>query len=299
MAASDIAPDPEYLTTRELAELLRIKERKVYDLAASGDVPCSRATGKLLFPRRAIEAWIARHSSGPEGELLQPRPGVFLGSHDPLLEWALRDSRCGLATYFDGSLDGLERFARREGVATGLHVYEPESDGWNLSLARSRFAAQPVVLVELAWRERGLIVGPGSEARIRGIADLEGLRMVSRQAEAGSQVLLEHLLRQAGFDESCCRSTALVRTETDAALVVLEGRADAAFGLMGLARQHRLGFVPLVRERFDLLVDRRDWFEPPMQRFLAFCRSAAFIERARDLHGYDVSGFGTVHFNGE
>ena len=50
----------EYLTTRELAELLRIKERKVYDLAASGKVPCSRATGRLLFPRAEIEAWIER-----------------------------------------------------------------------------------------------------------------------------------------------------------------------------------------------------------------------------------------------
>ena len=54
----------QYLTTRELAELLRIKERKVYDLAASGEVPCSRATGKLLFPREAIDAWLQRHSDG-------------------------------------------------------------------------------------------------------------------------------------------------------------------------------------------------------------------------------------------
>jgi excisionase family DNA binding protein len=86
----------EYLTTKELAGLLRIKERKVYDLAASGQVPCSRATGKLLFPRRAVEAWIASKSSGPVVET--SRPDVFLGSHDPLLEWSLRESRCGLAT---------------------------------------------------------------------------------------------------------------------------------------------------------------------------------------------------------
>ncbi|MEP3304507.1 MAG: helix-turn-helix domain-containing protein, partial [Roseibium sp.] len=44
---------PRYLTTRELADLIRVKERKVYDLAATGDVPHSRATGKLLFPRDA------------------------------------------------------------------------------------------------------------------------------------------------------------------------------------------------------------------------------------------------------
>ena len=92
----------EYLTTRELAALLRIKERKVYDLAASGTVPCSKAMGKLLFPRTEIEAWIAagrhrpesrqdiRRGSAPRSSFV--RPNVVLGSHDPLLEWALRES---------------------------------------------------------------------------------------------------------------------------------------------------------------------------------------------------------------
>ncbi|MEX0340492.1 MAG: helix-turn-helix domain-containing protein, partial [Arenibacterium sp.] len=48
----------DYLTTRELADLLRIGERKVYDLAANGEVPCVRAVGKLLFPRAEITAWL-------------------------------------------------------------------------------------------------------------------------------------------------------------------------------------------------------------------------------------------------
>ena len=59
----------EYLTTQQLAELLHIKERKVYDLAAAGEVPCSRVTGKLLFPRRQIEEWMARF---PEFSLADP-----------------------------------------------------------------------------------------------------------------------------------------------------------------------------------------------------------------------------------
>jgi len=99
--------ETEYLTTRELAELLRIKERKVYDLAASGDVPCSRAMGKLLFRRREIDAWLARSRSGGVSTGTVQRPNVLLGSYEPILEWALRESRCGLATFLDGSLDGL------------------------------------------------------------------------------------------------------------------------------------------------------------------------------------------------
>ena len=54
----------------------------------------------------------------------------------------------------------------------------------------------------------------------------------------------------------------------------------------------------MLRERFDLLVERRTWFEPEMQRLVEFCRSDDFRRKAEELRGYDVSGFGRVHFNG-
>jgi len=286
----------EYLTTRELAALLRVKERKVYELAAAGEVPCSRATGKLLFPRRAVEAWLAAKGSGfgPAPS----RPNVVLGSHDPLLEWALRESGCGLASFFDGSLDGRERFAAGEGVASGLHLLEAASGEWNVPAVRARFAADPVVLVEWAWRERGLIVAPGAEAAIGGLADLRGRRLVPRQPAAGCQGLLERLLAEAGVEAGEIEPIAAARTESDAALAVLEGKAEAAFGLRALAVQYRLGFVPVVRERYDLLVERRAWFEAPLQRLIAFCRSPAFAARLGELPGYDCAGLGRVHFNG-
>ena len=287
----------DFLTTRELAELLRVKERKIYELAAEGEVPCSRATGKLLFPRQAVSDWIARRSSGQRPAPAAVRPNVLLGSHDPLLEWALRESRCGLATFLDGSLDGLERFANGEGIATGLHVYVPGAKAWNEPLVRSRFAQDPVVLLEFAWRDRGLIVAPTPRRPIERLEDLRGLRVVPRQPEAGSQVLLAQLLEQHGLAASDIELAAPARSESDSALAVLDGKADAAFGLRCLARQYQLSFVPVVRERFDLLVDRRAWFEPPLQRLAAFCRSPAFSTKAEELLGYDVGGLGRVHFN--
>jgi excisionase family DNA binding protein len=288
----------EFLTTRELAELLRIKERKVYDLAASGQVPCSRATGKLLFARRAVEEWVASHSSGGTGERPNRGSRVFLGSQDPLLEWALRNSGADLATLFDGSLDGLERFDRGEGVATAIHVYEPATGGWNVAAVRARFEHAPVVLLEFAWRERGFVVAPGSEADFAGVAALRGRRIVPRQDAAGSQVLLKHLMGQAGLGPDDVEWTDTARTESDLAVAVLEGKADAGFGLRAMAQQLRLAFVPQVRERFDLLVDRAAWFDLPLQRLSAFCRSNTFRAKAGELGGYDVAGLGTVHFNG-
>jgi len=288
----------EYLTTKELAELLRIKERKVYDLAASGEVPCSRAMGKLLFPRDAVNAWLARRSSGLEGLAPTPLPKVFLGSHDPLLDWALRDSQCGIATYFDSSLDGIARFARREGIATGLHLYDAKSNEWNTPVVRERCGALPVVQVEWAKRQRGLILGEKLKTPVTSVAGLKGRRIVSRQAEAGAHCAFLHILEGAGLALDDLELSAPVRTEVDAALAVLDGKAEATFGLAALAAQYRLPFLPVLEERFDLVVDRRAWFDPPMQTLLDFCRLPAFLSRAQELDGYDISDFGKVHFNG-
>lgn len=291
-------PMPEYLTTKELAELLRIKERKVYDLAASGAVPCSKATGKLLFPKEAVDLWLAQHSSGPESAAARPLPNVFLGSHDPLLDWALRESRCGIATYFDSSADGLARFAKGEGLASGLHLYDAETDNWNVASVTAACAGKPAVLVEWAKRQRGLIVAPRLKSKITSLADLAGRRIVPRQAEAGAQSLFLQLAQKTALDLDALEFTAPVRNESDAVLAVLEDKADTAFGLATLADQYRLGFAPVIEERFDLIVDRRAWFEPGMQTLLAFCRSKAFQARAAELNGYDISGFGQVHYNG-
>ncbi|WP_157014745.1 helix-turn-helix transcriptional regulator [Mesorhizobium xinjiangense] len=287
----------EYLTTRELADLLRIKERKVYDLAAGGEVPCIRVVGKLLFPRHEIDAWIAASRSGP----VVPEPAVPLvlaGSHDPLLEWALRESGSGIAAFFDGSLDGVERFARREAIACGLHVHEDEG-GWNSATVRQALGNRPAVLIEFARRQRGLIVAAGNPQNVAALRDLAPLSVAKRQSSAGSQRLFEALAAEAGIDPAALAGpTAPARTEDDVAMLVLDGKADAAFGLEAMAARYRLGFVPLLEERFDILVWRRDYFDPPFQAFLRFVATPAFADRAADLAGYDMSGLGTVHFNG-
>ncbi|MGF1640518.1 MAG: substrate-binding domain-containing protein [Rhodospirillales bacterium] len=288
----------EYLTTRELAELLRIKERKVYELAASGEVPCSRALGKLLFPRRAVDSWLAGGDPTLARSTVPSPPSVLLGSHDPLLEWAMAESRSGLASFLDGSLDGLERFARREGIAAGLHLFDPDSGEWNVPFVRTRFGGQPVVLAEWAWRRRGFVVADRDRERIGRVADLRGRRVVPRQSEAGCQALLQQLLKDADVAAEEIEFTPPARTESEAVLAVFEGKAEVAFGLETLAARYRLGFVPVVDERFDLLVDRRAWFEPPFQTLLDFCRSGAFRVRLEEVEGYAAADLGRVHFNG-
>lgn len=288
----------EYLTTKELAELLRIKERKVYDLAASGSVPCSRATGKLLFPRDAVNAWLENHASNI-GNTSKSRPLVIIGSHDPLLEWALRESRCGLASYLDSSFDGLDRFEQGDGIASGLHVYDIETKDWNTPLVNARFARSDVVLVEWAKRQRGMIVSPDKSEKYQSLLDIKSSTVVPRQPEAGSQVLLEALMAEQSIDRGSVRWTTAARSEMDAVVDVLEGKADVSFGLATLAAQFRLGFIPVIEERFDLLVDRQAWFEPTWQKLIQFCRSKAFATRANELTGYNLAQQFYVHFNSQ
>jgi excisionase family DNA binding protein len=290
---------PEFLTTREVAALLRVRERKVYDLAAAGAIPCRRVTGKLLFPMAEVEAWLAGGgTAAPAPAPAHRAPAVVAGSHDPLLDWALRESGSGLASFFDGSLDGLDRLADGEAIACGLHVFEPETGGWNLGHAEARLGSAQVVLIEWARRDRGLILGPGLEG-IAGIAGLRGRRVALRQPKAGGQILFDHLMAEAGMTrDDILPVAAPARTETDAALAVASGRAEAAPGLAAMARQHRLGFLPLVTERYDIAIDRRAYFEPRWQALVAFCRSPAFAAKAAELGGYDLSGHGRVHWNG-
>lgn len=284
--------NPDYLTTREVAALLRVRERKVYDMAAAGEIPCRRLIGKLLFPRADIERWLG----GAATRTTAAGSAVVAGSHDPLLEWAIRESGSGLATMFDGSLDGLDRLAEGAAVAAGLHVPDPESGGWNVDAASQRLGGASAALVGWARRRRGLIF-PNGRA-LPDLTALRGLRLVRRQPKAGAGIWLQATLAGAGLADSVAWTDAVARTETEAATMVAQGEADAAPGLEASARPFGLNFLPLTLEAFDLAVDRRAWFEPPLQKLFAFARTAAFAAKAAALGGYDLDDLGAVRWNG-
>ena len=294
-------PAPEMMTTREVAAYLRVKERKVYDLVRGGRIPCSRVTGKWLFPKSLIELWVAQGMEGRGALTPPPPPPVVAGSHDPLLDWCLRESGSELALHPGGSLDGLQRLAAGKALVAGVHVLDPESGTYNLPLIERHLAGAPVIAIRWASRRQGLVVAAGNPLGIAGIADLEarGVRVVQRQDEAGSQILLNHLLAEAGLDAT--RLDLLphpARGELDLALAVAQDKADAGLAIEAVARQLGLDFVPLSEERYDLVLGRRDYFEPPIQHLLAFARTPTFAARAAELAGYDVSALGEVVYNG-
>jgi len=293
-------PQPDLMTTSEVADYLRLGERTIYELVRRKKIPCSRISGKLLFPRLLIDLWVEQQVD-LEGPHLREPPPIVAGSSDPLLEWALRESGSGLAILSTGSSEGLLRLARTEATAAALHLRDPESGDYNLPALREGTGLYDVVLLHWAWREQGLVVAPGNPLKLQSLRDVieRQARLVARQEGAGAQQLLMQLLEEAGLEpEQLNVLSGRALTESDVATRVADGEADCGLAVASVARRFRLGFVPLARERFDIALRRRSYFQPPLQALFDFARTAGFAEKAEALGGYDVSEVGKVLFAG-
>lgn len=291
-------PASELMTTAEVAEYLRLGERKIYELVRDQVIPCVRITGKLLFPRQAIDLWVMNHLEGDE-RLAREVPAVLAGSHDPLLEWAVRASESELALLLNGSVDGIRRLLGNHARVIGFHLIH-EDGTFNDPLRCGLGGMRDLVVIEWARRTQGLIVAPGNPLKIHTIGDLArpGVRVVRRQQEAGADVLLRHLLEKGGIPLSSLAVLAHpALSHDDLALEVRNGHADCGLGVETSARRQGLEFIPLCQERFDLAMRRRAYFETEVQALLGFARTQAFAAHAGTLGGYDLSGQGRVWYN--
>jgi excisionase family DNA binding protein len=88
---------PELLTTDEAAEYLRLSERKLYELVAERAGALQQGDGALAVSRAALDRWVSAGLIAPAALAQVAAPPIVGGSHDPLLEWALRESHSGLA----------------------------------------------------------------------------------------------------------------------------------------------------------------------------------------------------------
>jgi putative molybdopterin biosynthesis protein len=290
----------ELLTTAEAADYIRIRERKLYELIAERQVPCTKVTGKWLFPRADLDRWLLAGMARPHGVVpAEPSP-IVGGSHDPLLQWALGESRAGLAILPEGSEAGYRRFLRGEIVAAAIHFHDvddPERDA-NVEVVSREATLYDAVLIGFAAREQGMLVAAGNPLGISSLLDAlsKKARLIVRPAGAGAQQLLEAQLKRDGLQVSDCLIAAEAPTGPDIAQAIRAGYGDYGIATRAVALATGLDFIPLTTERFDLLMRQRDAFRAPLQKLLNLLRSSLFAERARDLGGLNVSGAGSVRW---
>lgn len=288
-----------YLTTAEVADYLRLKERKVYDLVSQGVIPCVRVTGKLLFPRQRIDLWLMNHLEG-DSAADSPTPPVLAGSQDPLLEWAIKESAAELALLCQGSGDGVQRLLDGRAMLAGIHIWHPESQRYNDPATLGLGGMRDLVLIRWAKRQQGLLIAADNPHQLERLEDVTrpGIRLAHRQPEAGASQLLQSLLDSHRIDAKRLAWAANPSlSEDDLALAIHQGEADIGVGIEAAARRQGLAFIPLQEEHFDLAMRRRHYFEPAVQRLLAFARSDRFAHRAEALGGYDIREIGKVTYN--
>ncbi|MEZ5816045.1 MAG: helix-turn-helix transcriptional regulator [Hyphomicrobiaceae bacterium] len=290
----------QLLTTSEAAEYLRIKERKLYELVSDGAVPCTKVTGKWLFPRGELDRWLLAGMARPFGIVPAEPPSIVGGSHDPLLQWALAESRAGLAMLPEGSETGYRRLLAGDVVAAAVHFHDltnADADA-NVAIASSEPALYDAVLIGFAAREQGLLVASGNSERIGSLTDARraNMRLAQRPEGAGAQQLLLAILARDGLAIGDFETPLVAPTGPDIAQAIRAGHADIGIATRAVAATAGVDFIPLAMERFDLLMRQRDSYRPPLQRLLALMRSPRFAARAQELGGLDISQAGQVRW---
>lgn len=293
----------EFLNTKQVAKYLGINEKKVYYLAKGGKLPCTRVTGKWVFPKKLIDEWIEENSRGVVRNRRQEQKDFLLaaGSDDPSLGilrdlYASRKTPASLFMATVGSSAGLT--ALRDGVADFAlaHLLDAETGEYNLSFIQKTIPSG-VAVVPLFHRELGLLLKPGNPLGIRTLADLTrtGVRMINRQQGSGTRHYIEQEFSRLGIDPQAINGYGdSVATHLEVGLKILRQEADAGIATKTTAKLLGLDFSLLTQERFDILVPKERFFSPGIKTLLEIVGSREFRTRVEAMGGYDTSESGRI-----
>jgi putative molybdopterin biosynthesis protein len=261
-----------------------------------------RADGIILIPRH--------HEGHDAGETVTvrlyrspteiARTLVAIGSHDltlDLLAQALAERGGRLSSANVGSQGGLVALRRGEAHFAGSHLLDPETGEYNRTWVQRYLPDLPVALVTLAGREQGLIVPRHNPKHLHTLADLAqpGVTFVNRQRGAGTRVLLDFELSKLGLPPSeIAGYNREEYTHLSVAAAVASSVADVGLGIAAAARALDLGFIPLFKERYDLVIPHTYYTSALLRPLLDLLHDAAFRAQVAALPGYDVTHMGQV-----
>jgi putative molybdopterin biosynthesis protein len=292
-------PMEELLNTKELADLLRLNEKKVYQLVKEGTVPHVRIAGKWLFPKEHILRWI-------DESVERERDLLIVGSDDILLTRLLtiysRERFPDLTFYSPvGSLRGIQALAQRKGQACCVHLLDVETGEYNLPFLKRHLSPKRYVVVNLWYRRQGLIVKRGNPLGIKGLEDVlrTGARFINRNEGSGTRILIEHLIRDNGLDvKEVVGFGEAVDSHVEVALKVFLGEADVGMGIEYVTHLFPLDFTPIREERFDLVIPRELWPTKVIRGFIAYVDPVQIRRVFRSLPGYDLRDTGKIVYEG-
>lgn len=240
-------------------------------------------------------------------DLLVPEPQVertilCTGSHDLCLDvlndfLQKNDPAYPLASTHIGSLGGI--MALKQGMChlAGSHLLDPKDGTYNTSYIRKYLPNRDIRILTLVHRQQGFIVPAGNPKGIAGITDLfrEGISFINRQAGSGTRVLLDYELQRHNLDGDLIKGYDEDEyTHMAVAVAVLSGKVDVGLGIKSAAKALGLDFVPLVEERYDLLIPGELFHSPMITAVITVINSPLFQQTVAQLGGYSTRETGTI-----
>ena len=297
------------MNTKEVARYLDIHEKQVYALIKAKKMPASRVTGKWLFPKNVIDDWIEANAKSGLERVRQKSgkiAGAMLasGSNDPVLDVLYTCLRKAHPEFFifsanTGSTEGLIALEKGYTDIAWSHLLDPETGEYNIPYLERLVPSIKAVVVNLFFRELGFVIVRGNPLGIKGFEDLnrKGVRFINRQAGSGTRLLLDHHLGKAGIRaESIDGYDQEVSTHIEVGLSILSGGADTGIATAAVSSLLGLDFIPVTRERFDMILDQSVFFQKGVQAFVEVLNGEMFRRRVEHLGGYDFQSAGRILF---
>jgi putative molybdopterin biosynthesis protein len=298
-------------------EFLRVKVGKVGDNFIA--TPVSRGAGVLMSLVRAdglvrIPAMSEGMGAGSEidVELMRKKVDientiVCIGSHDNALDLLANSlkkkfPKFSLSSAHVGSMGGLMALKRGEAHMAGTHLLDEETGEYNIPFIKRYLSEKKTVLINLVYREQGLLVLKGNPKNIKGFEDLtrSDVIFVNRQAGAGTRLLTDKCLKDLGISPGDVKGYEREEyTHMGVASAVLTGIADTGLAILASARALNLDFIPVAKERYDLAIPREFFGLEMLQHIMWIIREDAdFRNVVTGLGGYDVSDMGRILYEG-
>jgi len=300
-------------TPEEVAKILKISRFTVYEFIKRGDLTAYHIGRKLRIEATDLEKYMknAKGISQIESPLANQIVNVPFAAQDGLIIYGqdavldvltrhlekkmpqVRFLRC-----FNGSMDGLIALYRGTANLITTHLWDGDTGEYNTPYVRHLLPGQRALIINLVYRQEGFYVAPGNPKNIKDWPDLikPDIRFINREPGSGARVLLDEKFRQLNIDPRTILNYSQEETSHLAvASTVARGEADVGLGIEKAAMQvQNVEFIPLQKERYDLVMLRHDLNKPHFQALLSILRSPVFRNEIAGMGGYDVSRMGDV-----
>lgn len=307
------------LTVEQVASMLRVSKSGVYNLIKNGEIESYQVGRKIRLSEANVADYIektkkpTKRTAAPTISALESNnyfdlsvekragSGFIICGQDLILDILSNFMRLqgvpALRAYI-GSYDSLTSlYHDRVSVATA-HLWDSAADDYNISYVRALVPGTRCVVINVTYRMQGLYVAKGNPKNIRSWSDFgrDDISMINREKGAGSRVLLDENIKILGLNGS---KIAGYDNENQSHLTVASavgrGEADVAVGSEKIARHvENVDFVPLKKERYDLVFKRDQLETHAIQKMLEVLRSRRFQSEFADIGGYDIADIGKV-----